>query len=78
VTDVRAEMPAAELPFPLPAPLEVQVPEVTTRSASRLLECRPDAYTVLDLGGSEALLLRATPYRECVGPGFLGQEVPLK
>jgi hypothetical protein len=41
----------------------VQVPEVTTRSKSRLVECATGAFTVVDLGGAKFLLLRARPFQ---------------
>lgn len=60
VTDVAAPMPEVELPYPLGNPLKVQAPESTTCSVTRLVECSPDAFTVVAVGGPWVVLLRAT------------------
>jgi hypothetical protein len=60
VTEVLRPLRTVKLPLPLALPLEVQVPETTTASATRLVECAPGAWTVVDLG-SHVILLRAAP-----------------
>lgn len=54
------EIREVELPFPLPAPVKIQVPERSTWSVARLVECKPDAWSVVDLGSGRVLFLRAT------------------
>lgn len=63
VTEVADQMSEVELPLPLPTPVKIQVPESTTRSVTRLVECPPGAYAVIDLGGGQVVLLRAMPVR---------------
>ncbi len=59
VFEVKEPMAEVELPLPLAAPVKVQVPETTTRSVARLVECKTDAFAVIDLGGGVVLFLRA-------------------
>ena len=53
------EIRDVEVPFPLPAPVRIQVPETSTSSFARLVECKPDAWSVVDLGSGRVLFLRA-------------------
>jgi hypothetical protein len=59
VAEVGAEIPEIELPFPVPTPVRIQVPETRTRSVAKLVDCAPGEYAVLDLGGGQAVLIRA-------------------
>ncbi len=74
VTEVKDQIPEIELPLPLPTPVKVQVPESTTRSVRKLLECVPGSYVVIDLGGGQVVLLRATPVRAEEIGGLGGEE----
>ncbi|HEX5137912.1 MAG TPA: hypothetical protein VFY93_13125 [Planctomycetota bacterium] len=88
VSEVNGQMPEIELPFPLAEPAQIQVPEGTTRSVTKVVDCAPDEYTVLDLGGGRAVLIRATALSlkdaslEDVqlppGEEFPGKEIELK
>jgi len=70
VSEVADQMREIELPLPLPTPVKIQVPESTTRSVTKLVECPPGAYAVIDLGGGQVVLLRAMPVRaDPTGPG---------
>ena len=59
VSEVTEPIAEVELPYPLPTPVKIQVPECKSRSVARLVECAPGAYTVVDLGEGQALLLLA-------------------
>jgi len=59
ISEVKEQMSEVELPLPLATPVKVQVPETTTRSVARLVECKTDAFAVIDLGGGLVLFLRA-------------------
>lgn len=61
VVQVADRIPEVELPLPLPTPVKIQVPESTTRSVTKLVECPAGAYAVIDLGGGQVVLLRAMP-----------------
>jgi hypothetical protein len=77
VTEVAEAMQEVELPVPGAAPLKVQVPERTTRSVARLLECADGTFTAIDLGGGRTVLLKvAAEPAEAIGT-FPGQDVPL-
>ncbi len=78
VAEVGAEIPEIELPFPVPAPVKIQVPEVTTRSVAKLMDCAPGEYAVLDLGGGHAVLIRAIVAADAEDVGLPGQEVQSK
>lgn len=81
VTEVAGQMTEVELPLPLPIPVKVQVPESTTRSVRKLVACKPGAYAVIDLGGGQAVLIRATRLQEeeCQPGAEQGnQEIPLR
>jgi hypothetical protein len=58
VTDV-GQLAESELEAPFPTPLKIQVPECTTRTVRKLIECSPAAYTVIELGPGSAALVRA-------------------
>jgi hypothetical protein len=60
VTELLRPVRSVEMPLPLAEPLKVQIPETTTASATRIVECVPGSWSVVDLG-SHVLLLRATP-----------------
>jgi hypothetical protein len=83
VNEVKEQMPEIELPLPLKKPVRIQVPEGTTRSTTRVVDCAPGVFTVLDLGGGYVMLIGATS--KCLedpdappGDGFPGQKIELK
>lgn len=67
MVEVGAEIPEIELPFPLPTPVKIQVPETRTRSVTEIVDCAPGEYAVLDLGGGQAVLIRAILAADAAG-----------
>lgn len=67
IAEVGAEVPEIDLPFPLPTPVKIQVAETRTRSVGKLVDCVPGEYAVLDLGGGQAVLIRAILAADAAG-----------
>lgn len=59
MVEVGEAIPEIELPFPVPTPVKIQVPEARTRTVAKLVDCPAGEYAVLDLGGRDAVLIRA-------------------
>lgn len=81
VAEIAEEIPEVELPLPVPAPMKIQVPEVTTRSVAKLVDCAPGEYAVIDLGsGRFALILAvlAKEAEEILAEGADGRDIDLK
>jgi hypothetical protein len=89
VMEVSEQMPEVELPLPLAVPARIQVPEGTTRSVTKVIDCAPGEYAVLDLGGGHVVLIQATAtaldaeetakaVKQAAGEEFPGQEIELK